>query len=80
MSASCDRPAHADLLPLQHLVEHLRWGCVDQAQQVWLLEGVFAEHAHQLAEKAAAEMSGCCDECDAAIDVMRAAIDPKATS
>ncbi|WP_329131629.1 hypothetical protein OG552_10715 [Streptomyces sp. NBC_01476] len=52
MSASCDRTEHANLLPLQHLVEHLHWGCTDQAQQVWLLEAVFAEHAHQLAEQA----------------------------
>ena len=50
MAASCDKPAHATLLPLQHLVEHLRAGA-DQTQQAWLLEAVFAEHAHQLAER-----------------------------
>jgi uncharacterized protein (DUF924 family) len=35
---------------------------------------------HHAAEKAAAEMSGCCEECDAATSVMRNAIDPKGTS
>jgi hypothetical protein len=51
MSASCDKPHHVGLGPMRHLVEHLRWGCTDQAQQVWLLDAVFAEHAHELAEK-----------------------------
>lgn len=51
MSASCDKPEHKDLPPLRHLVEHLHWGCTGQAQQVWLIEAVFAEHAHELAEK-----------------------------
>lgn len=34
---------------------------------------------HHAAEKAAVEMSGCCDECDAATSVMRNAVDPKGT-
>lgn len=50
MTASCDKPNHNTLPPLAHLVEHLRWGCTGQAQQVWLIEAAFAEHAHQLAE------------------------------
>lgn len=77
MSASCDRSEHDDLLPLQHLVEHLRWGCTDQAQQAWLLEAVFKEHAHQLAERQRAlPLSGV----EAGVrDALANLIDPKET-
>jgi hypothetical protein len=51
MSASCDKPHHVGLEPMRHLVEHLHWGCTDQAQQVWLLDAVLSEHAHELAEE-----------------------------
>lgn len=49
MSASCDKLAHENLPPLRHLVEHLHWGCTDQAQQVWLLDAYRAEVLREVA-------------------------------
>lgn len=72
-------PRYTAILAAIAAVHHQGATPADYAQAAWgILEPTFAEHAHQLADRAAAEMSGCCDECDAAIAVMRNTIDPQA--
>jgi hypothetical protein len=78
MSASCDKPHHKGLPPLRHLVEHLHWGCTDQAQQIWLLDAVLSEYAHELAEKQRqSDVGDCCEECAAAVELAARLIDPE---
>lgn len=57
----CDREEHIAMEPLAHLVEHLRWGCTGQAQQVWLLEAYRDQVAHELAEKIRQEIQSLKD-------------------
>jgi len=39
-------------------------------------EHLVDEFAHELSEKASAEIKGCCQECDAAMAIMKSEIDP----
>lgn len=59
------------------------WGAVNAptyAESAQKTLGFATALAHELAERAAEELSGCCDECNACIDLMRRTIDPEVSS